>query len=121
MRELTSVAKALGDTSRLRILAALRGRELCVCQLAELTGLAPSTVSKHMSILRHAYLVDSRKDGRWVYYRRAGSDATGAAASAVRWVDAALQDDPAVRADEEKLTKILEIPLTELCSRFGRV
>ncbi len=120
MRVLTSVAKALGDTNRLRILAALRGRELCVCQIAELLELAPSTVSKHMSILRQAYLVDSRKDGRWVYYRRAGRDAPAAARSAARWADASLQGDPALQADNAKLMKILEKPVAEICSRFGR-
>jgi ArsR family transcriptional regulator len=120
VRELTFVAKALGDPNRLRILAALRGRELCLCQIAGLLELAPSTVSKHMSVLRQAYLVDSRRDGRWVYYRRAGSDAPDAARSAASWVDAALQGNPALQADHEKLQKILETPAVELCRRFGR-
>jgi DNA-binding transcriptional ArsR family regulator len=120
VRELTSVAKALGDTNRVRILAALRGRELCVCQMAELLGLAASTVSKHMSILRQAYLVDSRKEGRWVYYRRVGASAPDATRRAVRWVDSALQGDPTVQADEDHLEKILQTPVAEVCRRYGR-
>jgi AhpD family alkylhydroperoxidase len=48
---------------------ALWDGELCVCQMIELLGLAPSTVSKHISILRPAELLESRKDGRWIYYR----------------------------------------------------
>ena len=56
--------KALGDESRMRAILALRGRELCVCQIVELLKLAHSTVSKHMSILREAGLVQSRKIGR---------------------------------------------------------
>jgi DNA-binding transcriptional ArsR family regulator len=47
-----------------RILLALRGGEMCVCQITELFGLAVSTTSKHLSILYQARLVDSRKDGR---------------------------------------------------------
>jgi ArsR family transcriptional regulator len=43
--------------------------ELCVCQLIKMLGLAPSTVSKHMSILRQARLVQARKEGKWMYYR----------------------------------------------------
>ena len=59
MRELLAVMKALADPSRLRIVAALHGRELCLCQVVELVGLATSTVSRHMSILEQARLVDA--------------------------------------------------------------
>ena len=71
MRNLLAVLKALADETRVRALMALRRRELCVCQLVELLGLAPSTVSKHMSILKQARLVESRKEGRWMFYRLA--------------------------------------------------
>jgi ArsR family transcriptional regulator len=99
-----------------RALAALRGHELCVCQIVELLQLAPSTVSKHMSILRRSGLVESRKNGRWVYYRR---PATATAADdpvrgAMSWVDAALADT--LRADAERITRILEIPVEQLCT-----
>ena len=69
MREVMDVLKALADETRLRALCALRGGELCVCQLIALLDLAPSTVSKHLTILRSARLVESRKNGRWMYYR----------------------------------------------------
>lgn len=42
--------------------------EVCACKLSERLGLAPSTISHHMSALRAAGLVDSRRDGSWVYY-----------------------------------------------------
>ena len=54
MREFMAVLKALADENRVRAVAALRGRELCVCQIVELLGLANSTVSKHMAILKQA-------------------------------------------------------------------
>jgi ArsR family transcriptional regulator len=69
MRETLAVMKALADENRLRIVAALEGRELCLCQVVQLLGLATSTVSRHMSILQQARLVESRKDGRWTYFR----------------------------------------------------
>jgi DNA-binding transcriptional ArsR family regulator len=50
----------------------LTSGELCVCQVTEVLQLAPSTVSKHMSILRQAGLVEARKEGRWIYYRLVG-------------------------------------------------
>lgn len=116
MRQLVDVAKALSDPSRVRILAALKGRELCVCQVVELLGLAPSTVSKHMSVLRRAYLVDYRKSGRWAYYRRTGRDAPRQAQAALRWLDGAVEHDPEIHADARRLDEILEIPVETLCS-----
>lgn len=54
MRDLMSVTKALADQTRVRMLLALRQGELCVCQITELFGLAPSTISKHLSLLYQA-------------------------------------------------------------------
>ena len=51
MREFLEAAKALADANRVRALLALEGGELCVCQIVALLGLAPSTVSKHLSVL----------------------------------------------------------------------
>ena len=42
--------------------------EVCSCKLSDRLGLAPSTISHHMSVLRAARLVDARKDGLWTYY-----------------------------------------------------
>jgi len=117
MREFLSVAKGLADESRLRVLCALKGRELCVCQITELLGLAPSTVSKHMSILHQAHLVDSRKDGRWIYYRLAGEEAPVAAQGALEWVLANLGKSPRVREDARRLKGILRLDPHELCRR----
>ena len=64
-----SIIRSLGDENRLRILMALRHRPLCVCEITTLLGLAASTTSKHLFILRQARLIESIKNGRWVYYR----------------------------------------------------
>ena len=63
MRPFMDITKALSDDNRVRLLCALQPGELCVCQLIELIGLAPSTVSKHMTILRQAGLITSRSPG----------------------------------------------------------
>ena len=86
MRELVEILKALADESRLRALCVLQGRELCVCQIVDLLRLAPSTVSKHMTILRQAGLVASRKKGRWIYYRFAPRSGRPEVREAIRWV-----------------------------------
>jgi DNA-binding transcriptional ArsR family regulator len=115
MREFVDVAKALSDPNRVRVLLALRGRELCVCQIAELLELAASTVSKHMSVLRQAYLVDNRKAGRWAYYRRAESNAPERVQAALRWLDDSLDGNGRVAEDAERLQSILRIPVEDLC------
>lgn len=119
MRDFTDTAKALSDVNRVRILQALKGRELCVCQLVELLGLAASTVSKHVTLLRRAGLVEDRKEGRWVHCRRAGRGAPPQARAALRWLDAATADDESVAADARRLERITRIPVEELCRSNG--
>lgn len=63
------IAKALAHPSRLMILDALEGQELCVCELTELVGADQSTVSKHLAVLKQAGLVEDRKEGVMAYYR----------------------------------------------------
>ena len=67
LRPLVGTLKALAHPVRLRILALLRGGELCVCEVAEVLGLAPSTVSEHLTGLRRAGVVREWKVGRWVH------------------------------------------------------
>ena len=119
MRELQAVAKALSDPSRIRALMALQGGELCVCQIIELLGLAPSTVSKHMAVLSQAHLVEMRKEGRWVYYRL-GEGPDPLPAGAIEWARTALADDEQIRKDAEAIRAIKRIDKKKLCARYGR-
>jgi DNA-binding transcriptional ArsR family regulator len=115
VRELLAVMKALADPSRLRIVAALHGRELCLCQIVELVGLATSTVSRHMSILEQARLVDARKNGRWTYFRLAGEQARPGASEAAALVLKTLARDAQIRADRIRLKQILRLNPEQLC------
>ena len=117
MRELLAVMKALADPSRLRVVAALEGRELCLCQIVELLGLATSTVSRHMSILERARLVDARKAGRWTYFRLAGEQGRPEAGEAAALVIKALARDDEARADVVQLRRILKMNPEELCRK----
>ena len=100
MRDYITVAKAVADPTRVRILKMLEGGELCVCHIAERLGLAQSTVSKHLSLLRHAALVDDRKQGLWVYYRLAEDSDDGNSTAFLRLVRSSLNDDPVVIGDK---------------------
>lgn len=120
MRDFMNVAKALADENRVRALMALEDRELCVCQIIELLGLAPSTVSKHMSILKQARLVQSRKNGRWTYYRLAGKDATPEARDALARIRKLLQEDRVIQEDKKTLRAIVRKNPEELCRLQAR-
>ena len=114
MRELLAAMKALADENRLRVVSALDGRELCLCQMVELLGLATSTVSRHMSILHQARLVESRKDGRWTYFRldeNAPKEVAGALEAAI----AGLKRDSVAREDSRRLKEILKLDPEALC------
>src|SRR5450756_1866860 len=108
MREFMAITKALSDPNRVRILLALRRSELCVCQITELFGFAPSTVSKHLSILHNAGLILSRKSERWVYYRLPDKTAAPAVREALAWVHKALAKTDEVAEDAKKLKQILK-------------
>lgn len=120
MREFMNITKALSDSNRVRMLLALRKGELCVCQITELFGLAPSTVSKHLSILYQAGLVESRKDGRWIYYRLPDKTAPVVVHEAIDWVRKALHSNPRVAGDNRQLKTILKLDPVELCKRQFR-
>lgn len=61
--------RALGDSSRAKIVYTLVQQEMCVCDLAAVVGISESAVSQHLRILRMLGLVRNRKEGKTVYYR----------------------------------------------------
>jgi ArsR family transcriptional regulator len=72
--DLTSIGDqfyALGDVTRLRILGLLLAGEVCVCHIHESLKLSQPKVSRHLAYLRRSGLVDTRREGLWVYYRLA--------------------------------------------------
>jgi ArsR family transcriptional regulator len=72
MKSHLKIFKALGDKNRLRIMKMLEARPMCVCEITAVLNLAPSTVSKHLSLLHEAALIEDRKEGRWVNYTLPG-------------------------------------------------
>jgi ArsR family transcriptional regulator len=62
------VFKALAHATRIRIVQALAEREHCVCELVELVGDDPSTISKHLTIMKSAGIVSNDRRGTSVFY-----------------------------------------------------
>ncbi len=120
MEQVVAITRALSDPNRVRVLMMLDQGELCVCQIIEVLGLAPSTVSKHMAILRQAGLVSSRKEGRWIHFSLAGRDAAKPIRDILNWTRTGLAEDATVAADHKKLNKTLKIDRESLCQRMKK-
>lgn len=119
MFEFMTIARALTDENRIRILMALRDREMCVCQVTGFLDLSPSTTSKHLSILKQARLIESRKKGKWVYYRLAdGKACSTMVREAVRWVSASVGESSVIWDDAHRIEAILKRE-HDFCDRLG--
>jgi len=68
INELTEMFKILGDPTRLKIMLAVKEKELCVCDIAEIAEVTISAVSHQLRLLRTMNMVMSRKEGKMVYY-----------------------------------------------------
>jgi len=66
--DLAELFKVFGDTTRIKIISALLETELCVCDIAELLHMSPSSISHQLRVLRQARLVKPRKEGKVVFY-----------------------------------------------------
>lgn len=66
--DIAEVFKIFGDSTRVKIIYALKLSELCVSDLAFITNSSDSAISHQLRILKQAKLVKSRKDGKVVYY-----------------------------------------------------
>jgi ArsR family transcriptional regulator len=117
MRQFMSITKALADENRVRILLFLKESELCLCQIIEMLRLSPATVSKHMSILSMAGLVDVRKEGRWHYYRLP-AEPTVEVAAAIDFLEKALQGTRPIKEDKAQVKRVLKMDKEELCCHY---
>ncbi len=116
MRELEQALKAAADPTRTRILKLLERRGLCVCQVQATLALAPSTISRHLAILRSAGLVEDRRAGKWVEYRLTEDDGHPHARAVLALLRDALARDERILADRRRLREVLAIPMDRLCA-----
>lgn len=115
MKITAQLFKALGDETRLRIITLLlHDRELCVCDIMAVLDLPQSTVSRHLSYLRNAGLVDDRRQGVWMYYRISRDATEHAAALFDLLAQMLLKQDQAIK-DLQRLTEHLATKEKESC------
>jgi len=114
MKDNTRLFKALSDLNRLRILKMLQSKPLCVCEITEVLGLATSTVSRHLSILRDTGFIIEEKDGKWVNYKINPHPSDNRVPSIIITLDFWIADDQFIISDKEKVQRINRY---EICSR----
>ena len=71
LQDLGDLFKIFGDTTRIKIMYALYENEMCVCAIADLLNMTQSAISHQLKVLKAANLVESRRDGKTIYYRLA--------------------------------------------------
>jgi len=118
VHEILSITKALSDETRVRALLSVKDGELCLCQIIEVLGLAPSTVSRHMNVLHQAGLVQRRKRGKWHFYRLADDRAGTAAKQALAWIVTELRGDPMIKKDATKIRNVRKEDLEKLSACY---
>ncbi|MGD8191431.1 ArsR/SmtB family transcription factor [Brevibacillus ginsengisoli] len=68
LKKLANALKALGDPTRLKMIALLNARDCCVCELVPIFNISQPAISRHMSRLKAEGLVNEQRKGQWVFY-----------------------------------------------------
>ena len=105
LRKYEATMKAVADPTRVRILKMLEAGELCVCQIIAVLALSPSTVSKHLFLLKSAGLVNDRKEKKWVHYSLDRESDDPYVAGILRELSSWLDRDPVIVRDRARLTE----------------
>ena len=106
MQELAQIFKSISDTNRIRILKMLEIRPLCVCEITAVLGLAMSTVSKHLSILRESDLIFDQKENKWVNYYLNATTQKNFSHELLPLIQKWLPDEPQILKDREKVETV---------------
>jgi ArsR family transcriptional regulator len=102
----TEIFKSLSDPNRIRILKMLQIKPLCVCEITDILGLAPSTVSEHLSVLKKSGFITDKKDGKWINYHLKNDSAEPELASLLTALHFMVQSDQTIKGDRKKLAKV---------------
>lgn len=106
--------KAISDSNRLRILKMLQTKPLCVCEITNVLGLATSTVSQHLKILKEAGFIIEEKDGKWVNYLINPRPGDQRISSLLTSLDFWIAEESVIISDKKK---VIEADRNIICSK----
>lgn len=95
---------ALADTTRLRLLNLMAGREVCVCYFVDVLRQSQPKISRHLAYLRKAGIVAARREGKWMHYRITAPADAGAAAILAAALES-LRGNKQMQADLARLSR----------------
>jgi ArsR family transcriptional regulator, arsenate/arsenite/antimonite-responsive transcriptional repressor len=102
--DMVQLFAALADPTRLRLLNLMNGREVCVCYFVEILKQGQPKISRHLAYLRHAGIVEARREGKWMHYR-IERPADSRAASILDATLKSFEADRSMQADLARLGK----------------
>lgn len=111
--EIERLFRALADRTRVRLLSLMGGGEVCVCFLVEVLKTNQPKISRHLAYLRRAGVVEARREGKWMHYRRVEPSDTHAARifhEVCQW----LEQDEEMKSDRDRLVKLCCAPRVPL-------
>jgi ArsR family transcriptional regulator len=117
---MASLFAALADTTRLRLLNLMVGREVCVCHFVDILGQSQPKISRHLAYLRKAGIVSARREGKWMHYSIC-TPADASRASILTPVLRSLSSDEQMRADRAKLERACTVQLLDLPEDARRI
>lgn len=113
MVDLAEFLKALSDETRLRIMALLYQKEMCVCEICDVIGESQPKVSRHLAKLRDADLVRDERQSQWVFYYLNIDDKT--TSEIMSAIIRNIEEHPILSRDMQRLNKKLK--QCKLCER----
>jgi len=113
LKQLERVFKALGQSTRLKIIFLLNEQELCVCELEHILGLSQSAVSQHMRILKGADLVNEERKGQWIFYSLNKAALSSELLGCVNILENGLKAEGKMLREVESLQRLREQPIVE--------
>ena len=113
MVDLAEFLKVLSDETRLRIMALLFQKEMCVCEICDVIGESQPKVSRHLAKLRDANLVRDERQGQWVFYYLNIHDKT--ASEILSAIVGNIEEHPILSGDMQRLNE--KVKQCKLCER----
>lgn len=101
MKDTLKLMKSLSDEIRLRIINILYYSDLYVCEIVDILKLPQSTVSRHLTIMKNADIIEDKKDGSWIKYSIVKNDSYNSIVKNI--IEKELVNDKRLKCDIENM------------------
>ena len=117
LKKQADIFKSLSDPNRIRILKMLQMKSMCVCEITEILGLAASTVSQHLTVLKKAGFIIDSKNGKWIDYSLNMNSGVPEISSIMTALHYMLEGDTQIKKDKAKIAKVNRLDIVKKSNR----